>query len=828
MKKFLLISMLFGFAFSMIACKAGSDDATGGSAGDYTVTFDKDYRFSDTESKTVQNGSKVTPIDDPFLNDHEFVGWSTKTTDYEAFDFSKPVTKDITLYAIYKPILTGTIDPCINGECDFKTTAPYPFVLSDGSLYGIKAYYTINDGEKTDIVLTYAKTNISNVFTYTFEEIENYSAGGKLYITCAEIDGEGEISGDIDPETSKKVKNLKVTVDDSYAKVSFTPVAGYTDYTVTCTVNGESYEKKLNSVVTAQNVEFFGLINNKEHSFTVKTDTTGHYVKAYGTPTITKKKTDNLVIMYMDGDNNLNDPIFMDLNEVEYGLYKIRNSDGTPKTGFQSVNVVALWDGIPEYENNSGGKVTPLLLHPDTGIFEVGTDESNYIQDITDPGCVLSNNTKNLSYTADNWLLKTNAHNANLLTADSYGEVSMSSKSTLVNYLKWVQERYEADHVYLQFSNHGGGPRSNTISIFDSNVLHTKDINNYTPTQTKALCWDDTTGDFGVFLKTKDVSDALTEAGYGASNKLSMLMFDICLGASIEDAYQFRNFADYMVASPNNIPGYGFNYVKFIESFSKTNDVKAIGSQLVDDYMNFYIGDCWSTVAAKLNILAGMEVFEAPTSYEPCPTEMDKQMVDIMNAYSSGGITTLSLIDLAKVEQLVKDINSLGNTIKSKNNIVNIEEKNITYSDCIDFYFIQPSIWYEPGWTMNYEGSFAYLLDVGYMANNIMKNSSDKSSPLYDETVANKANKVLSSCKNAIVKSYRECLIYDEKAHTIEIGYYNTSSGYGITITGGNKFCDVYASSPSGFAWYTTLPSWYKTDLEFGSGDWAALMDSWY
>ena len=52
---------------------------------------------------------------------------------------------------------------------------------------------------------------------------------------------------------------------------------------------------------------------------------------------IAKKESEWLVLLYMDGDNNLNDPIYLDLNEAESGLAKLEESD--------SVTVVALWDG---------------------------------------------------------------------------------------------------------------------------------------------------------------------------------------------------------------------------------------------------------------------------------------------------------------------------------------------------------------------------------------------------------------------------------------------------------------------------------------------------
>lgn len=833
--KILFISMLFGFAFSMIACKAGSDDATGDNTNYCKVTFDKNYKSKDSSTKDIKSveiGKIVTVTDNPFIEDHEFVGWSTKTTDYEAFDFSKPVTKDTTVYAIYKPLLTGTVD-CKNGECSFNTKSADPFVLSDGSLYGVKAYYTINS-VKTDIVLTFDKRAGLSEFAYTFEEIENYTSGGKLYITCAKIDGEGEISGDIDPETSKKVKNLKVTVDDSYAKVSFTPVAGYTDYTVICSGNGESYIRTLESVTTNQNVEFFGLPNDIEHSFTVKTDKAPKTttVSAYGTPKITKKSSDILMIMYMDGDNNLNDAIYLDMNEAEYGLYKIRDNDGNPKTGYQDVNVVVLWDGCASYKQNNQINY-PKLLHAGSYIYELGTDTSAKATYTYDPGCVLSENTKNLSYTADSWLLGTKAHDVGTLSEDSYGEVNMGSKTTLTNFLKWVQQRYEADNVILQFSNHGGGPRSKKLGNSNNmikNINLNKSIDNTSfelkmPSDksiiktdlagqnlSKAMCWDETSNN--VFLKSKDVSDALKDAGYGSSNKLSLLLFDLCLGAALEDAYQFRNYADYMVASPNTIPGAGFEYTNLISSFESGKNIVDIGEQLISDYMEYYSTESTYWISETIATLA-----ELDSSYENIDS-YTAYMVNVLNFFSAGGAPTLSLFDLSKVEAVADAVNNMASTILKAGTFTD-SGKIYKYSDLFVYFCVDFSGWNYPEYTIWYQGNYGWLNDLGFLIEKTKYNFGNSFNSYYNSDINNSASEVKTALSKAIIKSNRFWFGLDPSSNKLTYTYIDkddVSPDFGMTISGAHfKGQDSYECA-----------EWYKTDLDFGNGAWGQLLSSYY
>ena len=136
-------------------------------------------------------------------------------------------------------------------------------------------------------------------------------------------------------------------------------------------------------------VEFYGLENDTQYILKITTDGTDEWAQTVvNTPALTKKTSDWLVVMYMDGDNNLHQPIYMDMNEVEYGLNNIRNSDDTAKSGYDSVNVVALWDGTVSYltYDNNGIAISaaPQIGEAGTYIFELGSDSSNAKQYITD------------------------------------------------------------------------------------------------------------------------------------------------------------------------------------------------------------------------------------------------------------------------------------------------------------------------------------------------------------------------------------------------------------------------------------------------------------
>ena len=52
----------------------------------------------------------------------------------------------------------------------------------------------------------------------------------------------------------------------------------------------------------------------------------------------------------------------------------------------------------------------------------------------------------------------------------------MSQRTTLENFLTWAKENFDADKTILQFSNHGGGPRS--ASLMQGNYGR------------RSMCWD--------------------------------------------------------------------------------------------------------------------------------------------------------------------------------------------------------------------------------------------------------------------------------------------------------------------------------------------------
>ena len=92
MRRILSLCLLLPFLF-LSAC---TENET--ASGSYTVTFNSDGG-TNILPRTVEEGNAVTKPNNPAKIDHAFLGWFTETEFVTEYDFNKPVTSNLTLYA---------------------------------------------------------------------------------------------------------------------------------------------------------------------------------------------------------------------------------------------------------------------------------------------------------------------------------------------------------------------------------------------------------------------------------------------------------------------------------------------------------------------------------------------------------------------------------------------------------------------------------------------------------------------------------------------------------------------------------------------------------
>lgn len=826
-----------------------ANPATPSDENTVTVTFNNNGTILRTSS--VTRGSTLSASQKPsapYSSYNYFLYWSeskaSKATAVE-YDFSNPISENKTLYAIYTPKFYYTSSSIIQSvtasQAEIKLNDDTVYPLEDGSYAGISFQHSTDGTNYQDFAVNsipdYRDENGYRYLTYTFQTA---LSEGTHYLKVTNGHQTGTKSAGIYAPAA--VTNLFATVADSYTKISFTTATEGYSYTVKAFKNGNevaSTDVTANSINTNTYAEFFGLENGTPYTFKVITNGTNLSAQTTATPTTTQKSSDWLVVMYMDGDNDLNDPIFMDMNEVEYGLYQIRNSDGSSFSGFDSVNVVALWDGASSFENPDGSTGTPQIGNAGTYIYELGRDYDNSTTYTTSPGCVLSSDTKNLSYTAP-WLVGTTQTISTSLPNNAHGELNMGDKQTLINFLNWVNERYTATKgVILQFSDHGGGPRSvRYVKTADGRTIKVGDTSGR-----RALCWDEYSS--SAFLKTKDVSDALQAAGY-ASNKAAMILMDVCLGSSLEDAYQFKDYANYLAASPNNIPRLGLDYVNLMKSFTLNTTIEAIGKKIVEDYKTQYGNNTtlWNNYAAQ----AGA------SSYNDLSTEQK----ELLEWFGDLGFTTFTITDLTKIADVKTAIDSLCEVLlsvtgKAKTIIVDANgyfsptktsttRNYVTYLGQHHANFVNYYLSLQDNYTgdsylltdsLYYQGTYTWLYDIGYIArmmqyfsaSTITTESSTYSNANAWPELNTAATNLITKLNDAIKYSWRDSKVASNGDFYSRIDGSTTqfSHSLGLTICGAN-----IATNGTNLA-QGSCPSFYKTDLAFGAESrWGDLLEYWF
>ena len=209
------------------------------------------------------------------------------------------------------------------------------------------------------------------------------------------------------------------------------------------------------------------------------------------------------IMIYADGDNNLERYLIDDINEMKRGYID-----------YQGYKVIVLADRV----------------------YGESRDSSAFGEDFTDTRLYKINSGRVTR-------LNGGAEFPEISTSSNY-EANMGDASTLKKFIRFCKVNYPAQKYALILWNHGGGTRGEESSP---------------PEMTnKAVCWDDTNGKDALYIG--EISSVLTSA-----ESVDLLGFDACLMGSVEVAYQFRpgngGFnAQVMVASPSNVWAYGWKY----------------------------------------------------------------------------------------------------------------------------------------------------------------------------------------------------------------------------------------------------------------------------
>ncbi|MCH5274713.1 MAG: hypothetical protein J1E65_02645 [Lachnospiraceae bacterium] len=142
---------------------------------------------------------------------------------------------------------------------------------------------------------------------------------------------------------------------------------------------------------------------------------------------------------------------------------------------------------------------------------------------------------------------------------DTTSRKNMGKSSTLSDFINFCLENYDTDKYGLILWDHGAGP------VFGFGV-------------------DENYNDI---LSLQEMQTALENSVGKSGNKLEWIGFDACLMNSLEIAAMLSPYADFMIASQETEPGWGWNY-EFLSYLSEPDmDGARLGKEIVDSYMEY-------------------------------------------------------------------------------------------------------------------------------------------------------------------------------------------------------------------------------------------------
>lgn len=154
------------------------------------------------------------------------------------------------------------------------------------------------------------------------------------------------------------------------------------------------------------------------------------------------------------------------------------------------------------------------------------------------------------------------------------GEVNMGDPNTLVSFVVWAIQHYQADHYILVLWDHGSGWKPSTALSEPE----------------KGVCLDYTSG--GDALSTLELESALDTVAASTGVRVDILGFDACLMSMVEVVCQINGCADIVVASEESIPNDGWPYDDILADlvFSPTMTPATLSSRIINLYVASYQG----------------------------------------------------------------------------------------------------------------------------------------------------------------------------------------------------------------------------------------------
>ncbi|MEF3280442.1 MAG: hypothetical protein K6357_05690 [Elusimicrobiota bacterium] len=123
-----------------------------------------------------------------------------------------------------------------------------------------------------------------------------------------------------------------------------------------------------------------------------------------------------------------------------------------------------------------------------------------------------------------------------------------------------------------------------------------KAIKRFKPDKLMLIIWNHGNGYFGISyddvsgnaITVPQIKSALSEIVSSYGKKVDIFAMDACLMQMAEVVYEIKNYANFIVASEESIPGGGFPYDDLLNTLERSTSIKQAASGVVEDYHRAY------------------------------------------------------------------------------------------------------------------------------------------------------------------------------------------------------------------------------------------------
>jgi len=145
----------------------------------------------------------------------------------------------------------------------------------------------------------------------------------------------------------------------------------------------------------------------------------------------------------------------------------------------------------------------------------------------------------------------------------TYPDENSGSGATLTTFLRWAYPRYASTHNILSIWSHSNGWLRGDIHRW--------------------IGEDDTAGDH-IGISSGELREALANQAH----KYDIMLLDACNTGSIEIFGEIKDYATYVLASPDLFPSRGFPWQQILASWVETPDALQIAQHLCTNFINAY------------------------------------------------------------------------------------------------------------------------------------------------------------------------------------------------------------------------------------------------